>query len=317
MAQAVVKVDQFAEVLADRRLISQFNGNRRDREETRWTAEKQFALDIIRGNEALQRCDPESLRTALMDVAHAGLSLAPMRAHAYLIPYDGLASFKPGYRGLLHLVHKAETIKACQPALVYERDAFRVATRNNKREIHHEEVLIPDRGNVTHAYTITTLHNGEKLIDVVDAVYLKACEAASRTKNPKGGMVWRHPVFRHEMEVKSAIRHAWKYWPHDKAGNLAHAIDVANRHEPADFEKAPDTGGGEEGEACLTKEQVREMHAWLTDRAVKDPDDWLQKLAEAMGSRRIEHLPARRFEEGFNRVKDRYERWRAANAEEE
>lgn len=299
----------YQEALADKRLVSQFNGNRFDKE-LKWAAEKQFAMQIIAGNDALQRCDPESIRLAMLEVAFSGLSLAPMFGRGYLIPWDGVAKFSPGYKGLLHLVHRADTMRSCQAVLVYAADKFKVVTKDNVRTIDHEEAR-GNRGAVTEGYTIATLANGERLVDVVDAAYFIACEKASTKKNAKGGMVWRSD-FKNDMKIKSAIRHAWKYWPQDSGGHIAHAIEVANRAEPADFTPTPDAVK-KEAELCLSEDQVLQLHAYLTGQELpsKDADTWLQKMAEAMGVGKIEYVPARLFDDAMGRLKDRFARWRA------
>jgi phage RecT family recombinase len=298
--------------LADRRLVAQFNAGRFDKD-LRFAAEKQFALQCIAKNEMLQECTPESLKTALLDVAYSGLSLAPTKAHGYLIPYRNggkvEAQFSPGYRGMLYLVHKAETIKSVQPGLVCQNDRLKVYTKENQKFIDHEEAT-KNRGPVTHAYVIAHFTNGGTHIEVIDMAQLAAVEKAATARNAKGGAVWRS-AFREQMMIKAVIRRAWKFWPQDKAGVLEHAMETVNRVEPVDFTPAPDPRPEQESELCVSDEQVLQLHAYLTDREVPKADKWIEQLAKAMGAKAIEQLPAARFDEAFGRLKTRYETWKS------
>jgi phage RecT family recombinase len=300
---------RFDNALADRRIVSQFNASRFDRD-LKWSAEKQYAIAAIRSNEALQRADPESLRMALLDVAFSGLSLAPMKGHGYLIPYEGQVKFSPGYRGLLHLVHRAKTIKSVQPGVVHLNDKFRVYTRDNVRIVDHE-LAMKNRGPATHVYVIAHFTNGGQHVEVMDQSELKACEEAATKRNAKGGAVWRSG-FRDQMEIKACMRRAWKWWPQDAEGEIEHAMTVVNKADPVDFSAAPDPEPGRktEAEICLSDTQVLELHAFLTDREVQDPDKWLANLANALGAKTLSLIPARRFDEAKQRLKDRYEVWR-------
>lgn len=309
-------IELYESVLQDRRLINQFNRNRWDRDGQNWGLEKQFALQILArpgeggGPSALLKCDPESIRMAMLECAFSGLSLAPMLRRAYLIPWDGVAKFTPSYMGLLHLVHRSEVVKACQAAAVMQNDKFEVSTRDNIRSILHVEARTK-RGPLTNVYTIAALHNGERLIDVVDNDYLLSCEAAAKKKNPKGGMVWRSD-FRRDMEIKSGIRHGWKYWPQDR--EVEHAITVAERADPPDFPDAPAGKAAPDSELCVSKEQVLELEAFLSGQEVPKAAEWLKKLAESLGRSKIEHLPASRYEEAMAKLKDRFERWKATRS---
>lgn len=308
------EIQLFESVLQDRRLIAQFSRNRWDRDQ-QWGAEKAFALQILSkpadggGPNPLLKCDPESIRMAMIELAFSGLTLAPVYSRAYLIPFGGVAKFHPGYKGLLHLVHRSELIKACQPVAVFANDHFRVRTVNNQRQIDHEEARTK-RGPLTHVYTIATLHNGERLIDIVDAEYLQNCEKAASSRNSKGGMVWRGP-FRRDMEIKSAIRHGWKYWPQDR--EIEHAVEVAHRADPPpEFEPGADTAG--EVEMCVSDDQVRTLEAFLSDQNVPKVGEWMKNLAAAFGVQKIEQLPVSRYDEAMARLKDRYDRWKEARA---
>lgn len=303
----VAGLTEMQELLKDKSLTSQFNAGRHDKL-VRYAAEREYAMQIIRGNEDLQKCSLETLRTAMLQVAWSGLSLAPMLGHGYLIPYKPVATFSPGYRGLIHLGYKGGMVKSVQAVRVLSRDRFRVYTANNRRIVEHEEAH-GDRGHLVAVYVITQFMNGGEHVQVTDLETILAAEAQSTKKNPKGGMVWRGK-FRSEMELKVGIRQAWKYWPVDDAGHLRHAMAVANKFDDSpEFEKDTDPGVQDQ-ELLINETQVLELHAYLTGAEMPSDkaDQWLQLLAEAMGLRTISDLPERRYDEAFSRLKDRLRR---------
>lgn len=293
--------------LSDKSLVSTFNANRFD-DSLKWRSELQYALKIIRGNEQLRDCEPESIKLSMLEVAYSGLTLAPSLGHGYLIPYGKVCTFSPGYKGILHLVYKGGTLKSVQPGLHKPGDPkWRVWTDEAGKHIEHEEG--PDAARsakpTQHAYVIARFTSGDRHIEVMDAEQLGKIEFAATHKrarddsgksvwvdNPKGGMVWRGP-WRSQMEIKSVIRRASSYWPRDNGGMIEHALAVLDKHEPVEFESEP--RADEPTELLITAEQQLELHAALTDRDLpgEEANEWLRLKAIAMGYGSIMDLPAR------------------------
>jgi recombination protein RecT len=279
-------------VLHDKSLASSFNSRRTDKA-MQFAVQRQFAERIVAGNEQLQGCTSESLGTALLEIASIGLSLQPSLGHAYLIPYGRTATVGIGYRGMMHMVYEAGTIRDVQANLVRAGDpVFRVWSDESGRHLQHEEAR-SGRGDVTHAYCIAHYAAGGHHIEVMDRAELDAVEKAA-TSRPKGGMVWRG-AFVDEMRKKAVVRRGWKWWPKDDGGRLEAAIATMDRVEPVDFEPA-------EQEVTLSDDQVSELHAALTDRGLEPAlaDKWLAREASRYGCNEIGNLPARLFD----KVKD-------------
>lgn len=298
----------FKETLSAK-LARQFNRGKRD--DLQWQAEKQYALAIIQKNSYLQKATPESFGMAMLDVAWSGLSLNPVTAHGYLIPYRDTErnvveiTFKPSYRGLEHLVYRAGTVKSIQTVLVHRGDVFRVETRNNRRVVTHEE--LGRSTDVTHAYCIVHYANGGEYVEVMTAEQLAAVERAAKSR-PGGGAVWNGP-WKGEMQRKAVLRRALKHAPLDTGGAIEHAIAVADKLDPVSFEHAPVER--EAVEELIGDEQANRAHAFLAERDVKDPDHWLMMLAQAMGFERFENLPTSHFDEAMKRLEARYNAWAA------
>lgn len=301
---ALVQFDQ----ALNRSLASRFG--RSKHEDLHWAAEKQYALALIASNEKLQKCTTESTQMALLDVAFTGLSLNPVMAHAYLIPYwnEGLKinemTFRPSYRGLEHLVHRAGTIKSIQTVLVRSADKFRVETKDNRRIVTHVENS-NSKHKVTAAYCILHYSNGGEYVEVMDIDDLEAVKAQAKKKG--GGAVWDGPWYG-EMCRKAVLRRALKHAPLDNGGHMAHALAVHDKYHPVDFDNKP--VDREQVEELISKEQQLAAHAFLTERDIAgaEADVWLQRLADAMGFESFDRIPVKHYEEAMGRLKARYEK---------
>jgi len=303
---AVSRLNQFEDVLSTS-LARTFAKQRRG--DLVWKAERAYALEILRKNNYLQTCDPSSLGMAMLDLAWSGLSLNPTLGLAYLIPYEGMLTLKPSYRGLEQLVYRAGTMRTIQSVLVHEGDFFRVETVNNRRVITHSEKHKPG-AEVTAAYCI--LHYANSDVPYIEVMYrdqLDDVEQIARDQgaNGKGGKVWR-TVFKGEMQRKTVLRRALKHAPLDDGGHIAHAQAVANKFEPVDFDKAP-PARTEPVEQLISKDQVVATHRMLTDAGMQSgtADRWMQLLAEAMGYEDFAKVPESRYQEARNRLNERVE----------
>lgn len=277
----------------------------------RYQAEKQHLLAHIQRNDKIARCSPESIEHAMLQVADIGLTLNPAAAHVYLVPYWNKATresqLQPliGYRGLLHLVYRAGTIKDVQANLVHANDpVFRVRTTVLGREIEHEEALRSDnRGEVTHAYVIARFANGGHHVEVMDAEQLAAVERAAKARSDAGGKVWNGP-WRGEMMKKAVIRRAWKHWPLD--GEIQHAMTALDRLEPVELDN-------DEPEVCITEEQAMALHAQCIDAGMDETlaSKWMHALARRYGLRQITDLPASRYDGVRQELAGYIAEWRA------
>ena len=276
------QLTEYRDQLSDRSLISRFTGNPSNKS-IKFSAQRAFALQILQGSEKLRKCTPLSIHNAMLDVAYSGLSLSPTQAQLYLIPYADKAQLVIGYRGLEQLAYRTGVVKAIQAALVCENDpVFRVGTGEHGRYIAHEEART-DRGEVTHAYCIATFADGNRHVEVMDREQLEAVEAAASKRNAAGGAVWRSK-FRGEMQKKAVIRRAWKHWPQDSGGHLAHAQRILDDLEPVVFE----------GEATrlITKGQVSTLTDLCAEHSVNT-----DTVARAFGAASLAMIPHDKFEE--------------------
>ena len=114
------------------------------------------ALFSMARTPALQACTAESLLTALMRSAEAGLEVDGIEAA--LVPYKGEATLVPMYQGLLKLAHQHPKVIAVDADVVREGDRFR--HRKGLEPLLEHIKADSGRGEVTHAWAVAFLKGG-------------------------------------------------------------------------------------------------------------------------------------------------------------
>lgn len=196
-----------------------------------WKSEANYAAQAIKRNEILQKCSPQSIVDAIINVAAIGLSLSPADQLAYLIPRKGVCVLDISYKGLIKLVTDSGNCDYVRADIVREQDNF----------IYHGPAAAPevslnpfsaDRGAVVGAYAIAKLATGDVLCEVMTAEELMAIENASMSKTGP----WKG-AFKSEMCKKSVIKRICKTIPRtEQSGRLHKAIEVLNDHEGIEIE---------------------------------------------------------------------------------
>lgn len=127
-----------------------------------------FALQLISQDGQLQKCTPESLQSAIINIANIGLTLNPAAQEAALIArWNGRsnrteATLMPQYRGLAKLACDNTGYVDIMANVVYEKDEFSLDIADTRRPITHRPYLKGDRGQRIGAYAMATDQNGFK-----------------------------------------------------------------------------------------------------------------------------------------------------------
>ncbi|MCK4830069.1 recombinase RecT, partial [bacterium] len=132
--------------------------------------EVNFAVQILKGSEYLQKCTPTSIRKAVKNVALTGITLNPAQGLAYLIPrkIDKVLTccLDFSYKGLCHVAIQSGAVYDISAHVRYAKDEFTVEQGTNA-ELIHKPSLEQDRGKATHVYAIATLHHNVKKFEVM------------------------------------------------------------------------------------------------------------------------------------------------------
>ena len=119
----------------------------------------------------LRLCSKDSIFRALKEAASYGLELNGTLGQAYLIPYNEsvqvngkyekqmTAHFQMGYKGLIALARRSNTIKTIAAEPVYENDIFDVQLGMG-RSLSHKIDIMKERGEIVGYYCLVELCNG-------------------------------------------------------------------------------------------------------------------------------------------------------------
>lgn len=112
---------------------------------------------------SLLECSKESIFRSLKEAASYGLELNGTLGQAYLIPYreKGIMTchFQMGYKGLIALARRSNTIKTIAAEPVYSNDIFDVQLGVG-RTLSHKMNLMGERGEIIGYYCLVELVNG-------------------------------------------------------------------------------------------------------------------------------------------------------------
>ena len=237
-----------------------------------WEKEAKFAIQAFNANDFLAKAalnNPESAKSALINVAAIGISLNPALKHAYLIPrsikkngqWIQTVCLDVSYMGLLHLAMETGSILWGQAVIVHENDDFKLTGLGSLP--HHNYSPFGDRGQIIGVYcTVKTCH-GDYLTECMSIEDVFKIRQRSESFK-KGYGPWISDEG--EMIRKTVVKRANKYWP--KVERLSNAIDYLNNVNGEGIEKEPVM-------AHVPEEKVIEAKQ-------KDADDFQDKVEALM-----------------------------------
>jgi recombination protein RecT len=189
-----------------------------------WDKEQIYVGQLMRKNEALQRCPVQSIMSAVINVATVGLSLNPALGLAYLVPRDGMCCLDVSYRGLVQLATDSGAIRYVRADVVYEKDEF-IWNGLDERPTHKMKPF-SDRGKPVGVYCYAKTSDGDVLAGMMSYEEVESIRAISKAKNsPAWAKHWG------EMAKKVLIKREQKLWPKAARENVAKALGVINEHE--------------------------------------------------------------------------------------
>jgi phage RecT family recombinase len=97
----------------------------------------QTALIVFRQSAALQKCNPMSVLSSLVEVAQLGLELDKTRGQAYLVPFKGECTMICGYKGYVTLAMRTGDVAAVWAEVVRSGEPFQVLG-GTLHQLHHE-----------------------------------------------------------------------------------------------------------------------------------------------------------------------------------
>lgn len=177
---------------------------------------------------ALLTAKPASLIGAVLRCATLGLSPEPALGQAWFVPFKGVVTFIPGYKGLATLAWRSGMIASLSMQVVREGDVFDYGYGTEPFIKHRPQA--PLVAPVTHAYAVAKPINGEPMFEVLTLEDIKAVQERSpsaRSNHSPWHTDWD------AMAKKSAFRRVAKLLPQstDPVAPLNKALDLDERAE--------------------------------------------------------------------------------------
>ncbi len=165
-------------------------------------------MTTIREQPKLLECSEASLFRALIHAAQLRLMPDGIMGQAYLVPYKGVASLIPGYKGLIELARRTGTVRSLRPRVVREDDHFEFEY-GFKDSIIHRPNLKADSPLIA-VYAIVDFTDGGHQIEIMSR---EQCEKIrNRTPNiNREDAPWK--IHFEQMCLKTVIRRLVKWLP--------------------------------------------------------------------------------------------------------
>ena len=179
-----------------------------------------FVLMEMQTNNALASCTQESIYLGLLACAVTGLEPGALKGEAFLIPYGKVATFVPGWKGLVKQARRSRDIVGLTANVVRQGDVFDVDIGTANSIVH--KPTFGERGDVIAAYAIATMASGHREIEVMDRSDLDRIKRVSGGRSP----AWKD--WEDMMQRKSAIRRLCKRLPLGADYFVALALEQAH-----------------------------------------------------------------------------------------
>lgn len=237
--------------------------------------EAEFAMQALSANDYLAGVamkNQQSLVDAVTNVSALGISLNPAEKQAYLVPRDGRICLDVSYMGLIDLATSSGSIMWAKAELVHENDQFQL-NGTDQQPKHLRDPFSTERGAVVGAYCVAKLPNGDYLTETMSVKELNAIR--DRSAGFKSGKSSPWKTDEGEMQRKTVVKRAYKYWP--ASPRLAKAIEMLNSQGEGVIEQAIPVGIAQhEMDALISKvamaETLNELEAlWKSgSKAIHD-----------------------------------------------
>lgn len=192
--------------------------------------EASFAAQVLGGNDyalSIALANPQSVISAVTNVAAIGITLNPAKKQAYLVPRDGRICLDISYMGLIDMATSSGSIRWAQAGIVREGDTFRLQGYD-RPPIHEFDPFDAGRGEVRGVYTVAKTADGDFLTHAMPIAAIHAIRNRSAAwkawQTKKKSCPWVTDP--DEMAKKTCLKQASKLWP--RVDRLSEAIQYLN-----------------------------------------------------------------------------------------
>lgn len=177
--------------------------------------------------------NPQSLRSAIVNIAGIGLSLNGAEKLAFLVPRDGAVHLDVSYIGLLKLAVMDNGVLWGQARSVREKDHFELRGFGEE-PIHSYLPFSGDRGAIVGVYCVVKTFDNSFLTTTMTIAECLAIRDRTQIWQKSKSGPWKSDE--EAMCLKTVIKRGSKLWPKGRTSRLDKAIQVINEHEGIDFD---------------------------------------------------------------------------------
>ncbi len=226
-----------------------------------------IALVAASRNPVLLQCSQTSILQAVMQAAELGLEPSGVLGSAYLVPFRNRktgqyeATLIPGYRGLIELALRSESVLRIEARVVRDGDTFELCYGTEPSLIHKPDFLESDGGMIG-VYAVAYLKEGPPQVEYMTKGQVDAIRVRSRSAN-EGPWVSDYE----EMARKTVVRRLCKYLP--ASAGLNRALEAESEAEAG----LPPTAVEEVEPQSKTQELVTRLSEQTQNQGVSDEEN--------------------------------------------
>ncbi len=184
-------------------------------------------LTLCQKNTGLMDCNPASLIGAVMQSAQLGLSPDSVLGEAYFLPFKGIVTFVPGYRGLIKLAYQSEQIAKISARVVRKGDDFTFSYGLKEKLEHVPKAPLTEP--LTHVYATGKIKGGEVNFLVMTREEVEAVRARSPSARSGRSSPWQSDY--DAMAMKTALRRLCKTLPTSVSPRFQKALALDEQAE--------------------------------------------------------------------------------------
>ena len=175
-----------------------------------------FAIQILTNNPFLMKCDPNSVKDSVVNVALTGITLNPALKFAYLVPRKVKGELKCildiSYMGMIKILTDAGAVKNVDAGVIYSNDKYDFR-RGSDPYFKHLPAL-SQRGEKIGAYAIAFLRDGGFQFEILGRDEIEKVRATSESyKNVEGRKFSPWETWEDEMWKKTVLKRLFKLLP--------------------------------------------------------------------------------------------------------
>lgn len=195
-----------------------------------FSREKSYAMMAVQKNPKIMDCKPESIYTAVSNVAMSGLTLDPIKQLAHLVPRGDVCTLVVDYKGLIELIFQdSGVLVSCGAVYDCDKDIDNYQEGVGGYVRSKRAMPRPSDASIVYCYSVAQFTDGRTHCHILDLE-----EIMKRAGKATTDKVWKEWFA--EMCIKTVVRSHYKFLP--KSKRLDHAmslIDTENGNR--DFNK--------------------------------------------------------------------------------